>query len=89
MWVKTNDHALHRCTGAAVVVIFRRGGKALHFVLGDGEMIRGWDVGLVGMRQGGTRRLVVPPAMGYGERGAGPVPGGATLIFEIMLLNVI
>ena len=65
------------------------GGKALHFVLGDGEMIRGWDVGLVGMRQGGTRRLVVPPAMGYGERGAGPVPGGATLIFEIMLLNVI
>lgn len=64
-------------------------GKALHFSLGEGEMIRGWDIGLVGMRCGGTRRLVVPPSLGYGERGAGPVPPGATLIFEIQLINVV
>lgn len=64
------------------------GGKQLHFTLGEGEVIRGWDAGLAGMRVGGTRRLVIPPAMGYGERGAGPVPPRATLIFEINLLNV-
>jgi FKBP-type peptidyl-prolyl cis-trans isomerase len=67
----------------------RNGGKTLHFTLGDGEMIRAWDVGLVGMRQGGTRRLVVPPAMGYGEAGAGPIPPRATLIFEVHLVNVV
>ena len=65
------------------------GGKSFSFTLGDGEVIRGWDAGLLGMRQGGTRRLVVPPELGYGERGAGPVPPRATLIFEIDLLNVI
>ena len=64
------------------------GGKPLHFSLGHGEVIRGWDAGLVGMCQGGTRRLVVPPSMAYGEGGAGPVPPKATLIFEVTLLNV-
>lgn len=64
-------------------------GKPFHFTLGEGEVIRGWDIGLVGMRRGGTRRLVVPPALAYGERGAGPVPPRATLIFEISLLNVV
>ena len=52
-------------------------------------MIRGLDLGLVGMRQGGTRRLVVPCHLGYGEQGAGPIPPRATLIFEIDLLNVV
>lgn len=64
-------------------------GKAVHFTLGDGEVIRGWEIGLVGMRTGGVRRLVVPPAMGYGERGSGPVPPRATLIFDIRLLNAV
>lgn len=64
-------------------------GKAFHFTLGDGEVIRGWDSGLLGMKQGGTRRLVVPPHLGYGDSGAGPIPPKATLIFEIQLLNVV
>ena len=65
------------------------GGKPVHFTLGAAEMIRGWDMGLVGMRQGGMRRLVIPPHLGNGEGGAGPVPPKATLIFEIQLLNVV
>ena len=64
------------------------GGRPFHFVVGDGEVIRGWDMGLIGMRQGGTRRLVIPHQLGYGEGGAGPVPPRATLIFEVTLLNV-
>ena len=63
------------------------GGKPFHFTLGAGEVIRGWDVGVAGMRCGGTRRLVVPPGLGYGERGAGPVLPSSTLIFELTLLN--
>ena len=65
------------------------GSHTAAITVGDGEVIRGWDLGLVGMRCGGTRRLVVPPALGYGERGAGPIPPRATLIFEITLLNVV
>ena len=64
-------------------------GKAFHFALGAGEVIRGWEIGLIGMRQGGTRRLVVPSQLGYGDAGAGPIPPKATLIFEISLLNVV
>ncbi|KOO32105.1 peptidyl-prolyl cis-trans isomerase [Chrysochromulina tobinii] len=49
------------------------GGKPFHFTVGQGDVIRGWDVGLLGMAQGSTRRLVVPASYGYGARGAGPV----------------
>ncbi len=59
------------------------------FVLGTGEVIAGWDEGVVGMRVGGKRTLIVPATAGYGERGAGPdIPPGATLMFEIELLGV-
>jgi FKBP-type peptidyl-prolyl cis-trans isomerase len=59
------------------------------FMLGEGEVIQGWDVGVVGMKVGGKRKLHIPPHMGYGDRGAGGViPGKAALVFDVELLGV-
>lgn len=58
------------------------------FVLGYGQVIQGWDAGVPGMLVGGKRRLQIPPELAYGSAGSGPVPGNATLVFEIDLLGV-
>ncbi len=64
-------------------------GQPFAFHLGGGEVIRGWDEGVQGMKVGGTRVLTIPPEMGYGARGAGGViPPNATLVFEVDLLGV-
>jgi len=64
-------------------------GDPFEFSLGAGMVIRGWDEGVAGMKIGGTRKLVIPPQLGYGARGAGGViPPNATLLFEVELLGL-
>ncbi len=64
-------------------------GSTLRFPLGTGRVIAGWDRGVAGMRVGGRRRLVIPPHLGYGDRGAsGAIKGGETLIFVVDLVGV-
>jgi len=64
-------------------------GDPFDFPLGAGHVIKGWDEGVQGMKVGGTRLLTIPPALGYGARGAGGgIPPNATLLFEVELLKV-
>lgn len=64
-------------------------GQPFEFSLGAGQVIKGWDEGVEGMKTGEKRQLVIPAKLGYGDRGAGGViPGGATLIFDVELLKV-
>ena len=66
-----------------------KGSATFGFRLGIGEVIKGWDVGVANMRVGDKRRLTIPPAMAYGKKGVkGAIPGNATLIFDVELVNV-
>ena len=65
------------------------GREPFTFTLGVGSVIKGWDLGVKGMKVGGKRKLTIPPELGYGDQGAGGlIPPGATLIFEVDLLEV-
>ena len=67
----------------------KKGRSPFTFTLGVGSVIKGWDLGVKGMKVGGKRKLTIPPELGYGNQGAGSViPPGAKLIFEIDLLGV-
>lgn len=66
-----------------------RGGDPFEFTVGNGEVIRGWDQGLLGMKAGGKRKLTIPPELGYGQTGSPPdIPPNATLVFEIDLVRI-
>ncbi|HTW93672.1 MAG TPA: FKBP-type peptidyl-prolyl cis-trans isomerase [Tepidisphaeraceae bacterium] len=62
--------------------------QPFQFTVGNGDVIKGWDEGLVGMKVGGKRELIIPPDLGYGADGQGPIPPNSTLIFDIELLKI-
>ncbi len=63
-------------------------GTPFTFTVGEGKVIKGWEEGIVGMKKGGKRILVVPSDLGYGDKGYGPIPGGANLVFAVDLLDI-
>jgi len=63
-------------------------GTPFEFTIGEGRVIQGWEQGLLGMKKGGQRLLVIPPSLGYGATGIGQIPPNSTLIFQVELLDI-
>jgi FKBP-type peptidyl-prolyl cis-trans isomerase len=63
-------------------------GKPFETQIGTGQVIKGWDLGVVGMKAGGKRKLTIPPELGYGDQAVGSIPANSTLIFEVELIDV-
>ncbi len=66
----------------------KKRGDTFTFKVGEGRVIQGWEQGLIGMKVGGQRILVIPPEMGYGSRNVGPIPANSTLVFSIELMEI-
>lgn len=87
--MRASVHYEGRLENGEVFDASRPRGQAFSFTIGAGQVIRGWEQGVEGMKVGETRRLTIPPELGYGAAGAGGViPPNATLVFEIELLDV-
>ena len=80
-------HYVGTLSGGEVFDSSRARNTPFEFTIGSGEVIRGWDEGLIGMRVGGTRRLIIGPDYAYGARQVGPIPPNSTLIFEVEVLD--
>jgi peptidylprolyl isomerase len=86
VWV----HYTGRLQSTGEVFDSSREGQPLQFPLGAGRVIKGWDEGIAGMKVGDQRKLVIPPDLAYGDRGAGDkIPPGATLVFDVELMGMV
>ncbi|MBX4206514.1 FKBP-type peptidyl-prolyl cis-trans isomerase [Candidatus Parcubacteria bacterium] len=81
-------HYVGRLPDGKVFDSSRDRGVPISFMLGAGQVIKGWDVGLQGMRVGGKRVLTISPDYGYGAQAVGAIPANSTLVFEVELLDV-
>lgn len=63
-------------------------GKPFSFTIGDGSVIKGWDIGVAGMQAGGERRIVIPADLAYGKKGVAGIPGNSELTFDLKLMEV-